>query len=286
MKKLKKIQRQYNYYYYKLRKLKKEGLIPKELKEESFEIIKNKKDLNDVKQSDINRLQFLTSPQKRLRKYTRGKTKTAERRQLKAEFKTALQKLKDYQLEKEAINSLMGKPKSANLMGESTFRKLNFTFIYEQGVYRRDKDGNIILLKGFEAVKEQIKSIERQTNPEWRKSLFIESYIDQLSQVIDDSDTIEYIRGVLEDLEPRQITWLLNNGYIPEISFFYIITPEDITAMVDKFTYIDKTSNWEQAYNNMFKDLEEEKKRLEEWHKIEEERRKNNNKYKPVRFKK
>ena len=34
------------------------------------------------------------------------------------------------------------------------------------------------------------------------------------------------------------------------------------------------------------KDLEEEKKRLEEWHKIEEQRRKNNNKYKPVRFKK
>ena len=36
----------------------------------------------------------------------------------------------------------------------------------------------------------------------------------------------------------------------------------------------------------VFKDLEEEKKRLEEWHKIEEQRRKNNNKYKPVRFKK
>ena len=122
-------QQRYKYYLGKLKRQKKEGKVSRPYRKEVYDILRNPKNLNEVTTKDVNKLKYLANPSERLKKKQKGKEQKIQR--LKIELAKEKAKLKKTELRKQARNRLIGKPKSANELGENYFKKINFMDIYQ-----------------------------------------------------------------------------------------------------------------------------------------------------------
>ena len=259
--KINKIKRLQNYIY-KINSLKKHNKIPKDLKEDVKLITALKP--KDVNPKDLNKYlekaKYIASPTYRVKKKTRGQE--ARVKELKAELKIQVKKLKENELRLEAKNRLMGKPKDASQLGEPYYKKLKFRDIYEKGLTVIDRSGKATKIYGIKAVNYQIKSLRRNNDPEWRKMIFVRAYLSNLREVGIDNQNHAYlyrkIRATLNALEPKEITFLLNTNYLPEISFYYVLDESDIQLLNEKFNAIkENASKWRSELAEMEKKEDE-----------------------------
>lgn len=256
-------------YVYKIRQLQKQNKIPKELKKEA-KIIASMKPSDVIEKANkklLEKAKLITSPRYRAKKKLKGKNQDKIKK-LKKELSKQVKILKRNELLKEARNRLIGRPKDADQLGEPYYRKMKFLDIYEKGITRINKKGEIKHITGLKAVEMQIESLKRNNNPEYRKEIFIGAYIENLQNVGIDEELIDECKTILVGLEPHQITYLINTGLLPEISFYYILDESDIDTFEDKLIFINDKENWIDNYNKAVEMEEEMLKIVEQEHKI------------------
>lgn len=273
----KNLEASYKYYIQRVKKLEKEGKILKEFKEDvkalKQEAINNKKDVSNVPQlaKKVEKLKTITNRRYRMSKKIKTTSQKIQAQKLKKELKKEIKILKEQQLTRQAKNRLIGKPKEASELGEAVFTKLNFAEIYEKGIYRVNKNGKVIHYKGLSAVRKQIKSLRESNDPLRKKRLFIKVYMKNLNDV---GINFPEVRQILNSLAPEEITYLLNKGLIPEISFYYVLDENDIQEIAKKFDFLRNRENWEYMYIKDMSNLEEMKQIIKEENKLQKKQKK------------
>ena len=273
----KNLEASYKYYIQRVKKLEKEGKILKEFKEDvkalKQEALNNKKDVSNVPQlaKKVEKLKTITNRRYRMSKKIKTTSQKIQAQNLKKELKKEIKILREQQLTRQAKNRLIGKPKEASELGEAVFTKLNFAEIYEKGIYRVNKNGKVIHYTGLNAVRKQIKSLRESNDPLRKKRLFIKIYMKNLS---DSGINFPEARQILNSLAPEEITYLLNKGIIPEISFYYVLDENDIKEIAKQFDYIKNKENWQDMYIKDMSNLEEMKQVIKEENKLQKKQKK------------
>lgn len=115
------------------------------------------------------------------------------------------------------------------------FRRLNFDDVYEYGITRVE-NGVWKRYKGAEAVRRQIKSLEKFTDKNNQKQQFIKNYSTSLLKVGYKYSDVNEIKNFLKRQNADNIAIALELGRIPEIAFIYaqIITKKDIIKKIKR----------------------------------------------------
>lgn len=115
------------------------------------------------------------------------------------------------------------------------FRRLKFDDVFEYGI-TRVKNGVWKKYKGAEAVRQQIKSLERFTDKNNQKNQFIKNYSTSLLKVGYRYSDVNEIKNFLKRQNADNIAIALELGRLPEIAFIYaqIITKKDIIKKIKR----------------------------------------------------
>ena len=115
------------------------------------------------------------------------------------------------------------------------FRRINFDDVFEYGITRVE-NGVWKRYKGAEAVRRQIKSLERFTDKNNQKQQFIKNYSTALLKVGYKYSDVNEIKNFLKRQNADNIAIALELGRLPEIAFIYaqIITKKDIIKKIKR----------------------------------------------------
>lgn len=109
--------------------------------------------------------------------------------------------------------SFSGKP-------STLFKNLDYEQIVSEGITR--KVGNrTITYKGEEAVRIQIESLRKRASKSYQASIFIENYINSLTDIGMDSEDIAKIEKALNSLSIDKLSILIDKNILPSIQFLY-----------------------------------------------------------------
>lgn len=247
-----KAQKTYEYYMRKLQKeAKRGGLTTQEQK-----LLK----LVDKKPSEMSRQELgkRASKLKAEFKRVRSTKKYKAERKLRNEFYKELGKYRDYELRREARERLLNLPPRADQLQDAYFRVVRLDKLMREGITRR-VDNKLVRYSGVEAVKKQIESLQMANNPERKKRLFINTYIEQL-QINglptkydfygDIRHPIDEMHAFLETCSPQQITFLLDKGYLPDIAFYYTWTDDDTETFIKRLDLLNGDRwKWEAEFD-------------------------------------
>lgn len=115
------------------------------------------------------------------------------------------------------------------------FKRLNFDDVFEYGITRVE-NGVWKRYKGAEAVRRQIKSLERFADKNNQKQQFIKNYSTSLFKVGYKYSDVNEIKNFLKRQNADNIAIALELGRLPEIAFIYaqIITKKDIIKKIKR----------------------------------------------------
>lgn len=100
------------------------------------------------------------------------------------------------------------------------FKNIDFKKIKKEGITRKI-DGRTVRIRGTEAVRLQIKSLERRANPEILKNQYIANYLTAMRKVGFKSFEIDQVRSAMQRLSAEELGYMVDSGILPDISFFY-----------------------------------------------------------------
>lgn len=247
-----KAQKTYEYYMRKLQKeAKRGGLTTQEEK-----LLK----LVDKKPSEMSKQELGKKASKLKAEFKRVRTtkKYKAERKLRNEFYKELGKYRDYELRREARERLLNLPPRADQLQDAYFKVVRLDKLMREGITRR-VDNKLVKYRGVEAVKKQIESLQMANNPERKKRLFINTYIEQL--LVNGLPTnydfygeirhpIDEMRTFLESCSPQQITFLLDTGYLPDIAFYYTWTDDDTETFIKRLDLLNGDRwKWEAEFD-------------------------------------
>lgn len=115
---------------------------------------------------------------------------------------------------------------------KTLFKHLDFEEIKTYGITRKI-GGKYKRITGFEAVAEQIKSLEKRVNKEAQKDQFIENVKRAMTEEGYESDAIFEVGEALEKLTPQQLTVGIINNMFPAIYRIYADKNKD--KVVEEF---------------------------------------------------
>ena len=195
----------------------------------------------------------------------------AEKKQLRNKLDYQKRKLLKEQRRKEARNRLMNLPKEASDINKNFTQKLSFKEIWNEGIRIYDQSNKTWKrLKGKKAVEYKIKSLIKQNNPEYKKQIFMKEYLKQMSLKFGKNSNVRKKAFlVLEKLEPRQITYLLNSGLLPDINYYYVADKGDRANVEAKLDFIAK-GEWKKDFEANEKNVNAEMKLIEEEEKLKQ----------------
>lgn len=242
---------------------------------------------NELNKSQIQQKAYkLKAEFKRIRKTKKYKAE----RKIRNIFYKELGKFQKEELRREARARLMNLPPRADQMQSAYFKQVKLNKLMQEGITRRI-DNKIVRYKGVEAVEKQIESLRRANNPEYKKKQFIETYITNLeingvpeeyvskniivkNEITGEPENkvfrpIEEMRAFLESCDPKEITYLLDKGYIRSIEIYYVWDDNDTEHFVRMLDLLQGSNRWKwerdfkQAYAEeeaMAKIIKKEKK--------------------------
>lgn len=252
--------KQYEYYRKKLlREAEREGLTSQE--EKLLKIIDT--NITQLTPTEIRqRASKVKAEFKRVRQTKKYKSERKLRNQL-YKLKTKYYK---QELEREARRRLQNLPPAEDQLQGAFFKNLTYKKIVNEGITRHI-DGKVVRFKGMEAVKTQIKSLMEASDPERKKQKYIQIYIENLElngvpeEYIDEKgnvrNLIKEMEQYLQSLDPKVLTYALDNGAISSIQFYYIIDDHDIKALAQKLDYYTSQEGKERLMSNFKVDNEE-----------------------------
>lgn len=183
-------------------------------------------------------------------KRVRKTKKYKEERKLRNQLYKVINRYQKEELEREARLRLQNLPPEPDQLRGAFFKNLTYNKLMQEGITRH-LDGKVIRFQGKEAVQKQIKSLLEASDPERKKQRYIELYIENLKingfpdeQIRYTPEGKEIVRhpiqefeSYLQSLDPKVITYALDMGYIESIQFYYLITEDDIKAIIKKLDY-------------------------------------------------
>lgn len=100
------------------------------------------------------------------------------------------------------------------------FKNLDFKKIKQEGITRKI-GGRTVRITGTEAVRVQIKSLERRANPDILKNQYIQNYASAMRKVGFKVDEIEGVRKSMAQVDAESLGYMVDSGILPDISFMY-----------------------------------------------------------------
>lgn len=183
-------------------------------------------------------------------KRVRKTKKYKEERKLRNQLYKVINRYQKEELEREARLRLQNLPPEPDQLRGAFFKNLTYNKLMQEGITRH-LDGKVVRFQGKEAVQKQIKSLLEASDPERKKQRYIELYIENLringfpeKWTIINSDgkeetinPIQKFEEYLQSLDPKVITYALDMDYIKSIQVYYLISEEEIKAVIQKLEY-------------------------------------------------
>lgn len=229
----------YLYYQKKLLKeVKREGLTSQE--EKLLKIVDES--ISNLSAKEIGkRASKIKSEFKRIRKTKKYKTE----RQFRNKFYKELKKFEGEEIRREAKRRIMKLPPAPDQMRQTFYKYLTYKELTQTGITRME-NGKVVRYKGLEAVKKQTESLMLSSDSEYKKSMYIETYIQNMRDsgvpevVVVEGKTrypIQEMENYLKSLSPRVITYALDMGYIKSIQVYYLWEDSDTYDLIKKIDY-------------------------------------------------
>jgi len=229
----------YLYYQKKLlREVKREGLTSQE--EKLLKIVDES--ISNLSAKEIGkRASKIKSEFKRVRKTKKYKTE----RQFRNKFYKELKKFEGEEIRREAKRRIMKLPPAPDQMRQTFYKYLTYKQLMETGITRME-NGKVVRYKGLEAVKKQTESLMLSSDSEYKKTMYIETYIQNMRDsgvpevVVVEGKTrypIQEMEKYLKSLNPRLITYALDMGYIKSIQVYYLWEDNDTYDLLKKIDY-------------------------------------------------
>lgn len=244
----------YLYYQRKLLKeVKREGLTSQE--EKLLKIVDES--ISNLSAKEISkRASKIKAEFKRVRKTKKYKTE----RQFRNKFYKELKKFEGEELRREAKRRIMKLPPAPDQMRQTFYKHLTYKELTETGITRME-NGKVVRYKGLEAVKKQTESLMLSSDSEYKKTMYIETYIQNMRdsgvpEVVVVGDKTRYpiqeMEKYLKSLNPKLITYALDMGYIKSIQVYYLwedSDTDDLLKKIDYYTSQEGKSKIEANYN-------------------------------------
>ena len=244
----------YLYYQRKLLKeVKREGLTSQE--EKLIKIVDES--ISNLSAKEISkRASKIKAEFKRVRKTKKYKTE----RQFRNKFYKELKKFEEEELRREAKRRIMKLPPAPDQMRQTFYKHLTYKELTETGITRME-NGKVVRYKGLEAVKKQTESLMLSSDSEYKKTMYIETYIQNMRdsgvpEVVVVGDKTRYpiqeMEKYLKSLNPKLITYALDMGYIKSIQVYYLwedSDTDDLLKKIDYYTSQEGKSKIEANYN-------------------------------------
>ena len=244
----------YLYYQRKLLKeVKREGLTSQE--EKLLKIVDES--ISNLSAKEISkRASKIKAEFKRVRKTKKYKTE----RQFRNKFYKELKKFEEEELRREAKRRIMKLPPAPDQMRQTFYKHLTYKELTETGITRME-NGKVVRYKGLEAVKKQTESLMLSSDSEYKKTMYIETYIQNMRdsgvpEVVVVGDKTRYpiqeMEKYLKSLNPKLITYALDMGYIKSIQVYYLwedSDTDDLLKKIDYYTSQEGKSKIEANYN-------------------------------------
>ena len=244
----------YLYYQRKLLKeVKREGLTSQE--EKLLKIVDES--ISNLSAKEIGKkASKIKAEFKRVRKTKKYKTE----RQFRNKFYKELKKFEEEELRREAKRRIMKLPPAPDQMRQTFYKHLTYKELTETGITRME-NGKVVRYKGLEAVKKQTESLMLSSDSEYKKTMYIETYIQNMRdsgvpEVVVVGDKTRYpiqeMEKYLKSLNPKLITYALDMGYIKSIQVYYLwedSDTDDLLKKIDYYTSQEGKSKIEANYN-------------------------------------
>ena len=244
----------YLYYQRKLLKeVKREGLTSQE--EKLLKIVDES--ISNLSAKEISKRALKIKAEfKRVRKTKKYKTE----RQFRNKFYKELKKFEEEELRREAKRRIMKLPPAPDQMRQTFYKHLTYKELTETGITRME-NGKVVRYKGLEAVKKQTESLMLSSDSEYKKTMYIETYIQNMRdsgvpEVVVVGDKTRYpiqeMEKYLKSLNPKLITYALDMGYIKSIQVYYLwedSDTDDLLKKIDYYTSQEGKSKIEANYN-------------------------------------
>jgi hypothetical protein len=229
----------YLYYQKKLLKeVKREGLTSQE--EKLLKIVDES--ISNLSAKEIGkRASKIKAEFKRIRKTKKYKTE----RQFRNKFYKELKKFEGEEIRREAKRRIMKLPPAPDQMRQTFYKYLTYKELMETGITRME-NGKVVRYKGLKAVKKQTESLMLSSDSEYKKSMYIETYIQNMRDsgvpevVVVEGNTrypIQEMEKYLKSLNPRLLTYALDMGYIKSIQVYYLWEDTDTYDLIKKIDY-------------------------------------------------
>lgn len=146
--------------------------------------------------------------------------KAVQRRQKSNKIQTQFNRAKNKYLNRIAYEEARKGVSGIYETQKQLFKNLDFKKIKKEGITRKI-GGRTVRITGTEAVRVQIKSLERRANPSILKNQYIANYLHSMRQVGFNAIEIEQVRAAMQRLDPEELGYMIDSGMLPDISFVY-----------------------------------------------------------------